>query len=123
MPTVAARMTPAHHPPGMTRARMLGMAQDGLPVRVASACPLPPLLSLDVIEPAKVVAGDRLQRTRYGAMEDSDSSQRAGRVRRSDGPVFDVAVSKLRRPRSQPGTVLRPSLIERLAEQESRPIV
>ena len=56
-------------------------------------------------------------------MEDSDSSQRAGRVRRSDGPVFDVAVSKLRRPRSQPGTVLRPSLIERLAEQESRPIV
>src|SRR5215467_3766480 len=56
-------------------------------------------------------------------MEDSDTPQRAGRVRRPDGPVFDVAVSKLRRPRSQPGTVFRPSLIERLAGEESRPIV
>ena len=56
-------------------------------------------------------------------MGDSDTSQWAGRVPRPDGPVFDVTLSKLRRPRSRAGTVLRPSLIERLTQDDSRPIV
>src|SRR5215472_3383107 len=56
-------------------------------------------------------------------MDDSDTSQWAGRVPHSDGPMFDVTPSKLRCPRSQARTVLRPSLIERLTRDDSRPIV
>jgi len=39
------------------------------------------------------------------------------------GPVLDLIASKLRRPPVRPGTIRRPSLIERLARGDSRPIV
>ena len=42
---------------------------------------------------------------------------------RGDGAVRDLVVSKLHRPPVRPGTVRRPSLIERLARDDSRPIV
>jgi LuxR family maltose regulon positive regulatory protein len=37
--------------------------------------------------------------------------------------MFDLVAAKLRRPRARPGTVRRSSLIERLAQDERRPIV
>ena len=49
--------------------------------------------------------------------------QRAGQARRAGGPAFDLVVSKLRRPPARPGMVRRPSLIERLAREDSGPIV
>ena len=42
---------------------------------------------------------------------------------RAGGPVFDLVVSKLRRPVVRPGAVPRWSLIDRLAGDELRPIV
>ncbi|HEY6312670.1 MAG TPA: hypothetical protein VIY52_17975 [Streptosporangiaceae bacterium] len=42
---------------------------------------------------------------------------------RGDGSAFDLVTSKLRRPRPRPGTVLRSSLIEKLAREDSQPIV
>jgi len=56
-------------------------------------------------------------------MDDSDTLQRAGWERRSAGPVFDIAATKLHSPRPRPGTVHRPSLIDWLARDDSRPIV
>jgi LuxR family transcriptional regulator, maltose regulon positive regulatory protein len=44
-------------------------------------------------------------------------------VRRAGGPAFDLVVSKLRPPQARPGTVYRSSLIQRLARDDSRPIV
>jgi LuxR family transcriptional regulator, maltose regulon positive regulatory protein len=56
-------------------------------------------------------------------MNDSDALQRADRVRSSARPVLDVAVAKLHLPRPRPGTVHRPALIDRLARDDSPPIV
>jgi LuxR family maltose regulon positive regulatory protein len=47
----------------------------------------------------------------------ADWSERAGR------PVFDLVVSKLRRPLLRPGTIRRSLLIERLRRDAARPIV
>ncbi len=49
--------------------------------------------------------------------------QRAGRAQRAGGPAFDLVLSKLRRPPTGPGTVRRPSLIERLAGDDCGPVV
>src|SRR5260370_26987208 len=48
-----------------------------------------------------------------------------GRVpaQRATGPGFDLIASKLRPPPVRSGTIRRPSLIERLAREDSRPIV
>ena len=56
-------------------------------------------------------------------MEDSEVLQRAGSALRAGGPAFDLLVSKLRRPAARPGTIRRSSLIQRLARDDSRPIV
>ena len=56
-------------------------------------------------------------------MGDSDVRQRHGRSRRAGGSAFDLVASKLRRPLIRPGTVRRPSLIERLARGDPRPVV
>ncbi len=56
-------------------------------------------------------------------MVESDVREPPGRARRAGGPAFDLVVSKLRRPTTRPGTVCRSSLIERLAREDSRPIV
>jgi LuxR family maltose regulon positive regulatory protein len=49
--------------------------------------------------------------------------QRASPAQRAGRPAFDLVVSKLRRPPIPPGTVVRQSLIERLARDDSHPIV
>jgi LuxR family maltose regulon positive regulatory protein len=54
---------------------------------------------------------------------DSDVRARTGRPQRAGGPVFDLVVSKVRRPPMRPGTVRRSLLIERLAGDDSCPIV
>jgi LuxR family maltose regulon positive regulatory protein len=56
-------------------------------------------------------------------MGGSDVRQRARPPQRAGGPVFDLAVSKLRRPSLRPGTVGRLSLIERLAGGDACPVV
>jgi LuxR family transcriptional regulator, maltose regulon positive regulatory protein len=56
-------------------------------------------------------------------MGSSDVRQRARPPQGAGGPVFDLLVSKLRRPVMRPGTVRRWSLIERLTRADSRPIV
>jgi LuxR family transcriptional regulator, maltose regulon positive regulatory protein len=55
-------------------------------------------------------------------MGDTDTRRPAGQVYRG-GPAFDLVVSKLRHPVVRPGTIRRPSLIERLARDDSGPIV
>jgi LuxR family transcriptional regulator, maltose regulon positive regulatory protein len=54
---------------------------------------------------------------------DSDVRERTGRPQRAGGPGFDLVVSKVRRPLMRPGTVRRSLLIERLAGDDSCPIV
>jgi LuxR family maltose regulon positive regulatory protein len=56
-------------------------------------------------------------------MQDSDAQQRPGRPQQRSGRGFDLIASKLRRPPVRPGTVRRPSLLERLARDDYRPIV
>jgi LuxR family transcriptional regulator, maltose regulon positive regulatory protein len=56
-------------------------------------------------------------------MQDADERQRAGRAQRATGLGFDLVESKLRRPSVRPGTVIRSSLIDRLARDDSRPVV
>ena len=58
-----------------------------------------------------------------GGMGDSGVRERAGSRLPADRPGFDLFASKLRRPRMRPGTVLRSPLIERLAGNDSRPVV
>jgi LuxR family transcriptional regulator, maltose regulon positive regulatory protein len=53
----------------------------------------------------------------------SDMRQRAGRSQRAGRPMFDLVVSKLRRPLLRPGTIHRSLLIERLRRDASPPIV
>jgi LuxR family maltose regulon positive regulatory protein len=56
-------------------------------------------------------------------MSASDVRERPGRASRTGGPAFDLVVSKLRRPAPRPGTVRRPALVERLAQDDRRPVV
>ncbi len=56
-------------------------------------------------------------------MDDSNERERPGRAQGAGGPLFDVTASKLLRPLIRPETVLRSSLIERLARGDSRRIV
>jgi LuxR family transcriptional regulator, maltose regulon positive regulatory protein len=56
-------------------------------------------------------------------MGESGVRQRDGRSQRVGGLAFDLVASKLRGPLIRPGTVRRSSLIERLAQGDSRPIV
>jgi LuxR family maltose regulon positive regulatory protein len=56
-------------------------------------------------------------------MSDSDVRERVGRSHRAGGPVFDLLVSKLRRPVARPGAVRRLALIERLRRGKPYPIV
>ena len=49
--------------------------------------------------------------------------QQAGQSRRARRPQFDLVVSKLHRPLLRPGTVRRLPLLERLARDDTRPIV
>ena len=56
-------------------------------------------------------------------MSQNDVRQPDARPPRTDGPAFDLVVSKLRRPPVRPGTVRRSSLIERLAKADAYPIV
>jgi LuxR family transcriptional regulator, maltose regulon positive regulatory protein len=56
-------------------------------------------------------------------MDGSEARQQARPPQRADGPVFDLLVSKLRRPSLRPGTVPRLSLIERLAGSDRCPVV
>ena len=53
----------------------------------------------------------------------SEMRQQAGQLHRARRPQFDLVVSKLHRPLLRPGTVRRLLLLERLARDESRPIV
>jgi LuxR family transcriptional regulator, maltose regulon positive regulatory protein len=53
----------------------------------------------------------------------SDVRQRHGQARHAGGRTFDLVASKLRRPSARPGAVPRSSLIEKLARDDSRPIV
>ena len=53
----------------------------------------------------------------------SEVRQWVGRSPRAGGPAFDLLASKLRRPLIRPGTVCRPSLIERLARCGPGPVV
>jgi LuxR family maltose regulon positive regulatory protein len=56
-------------------------------------------------------------------MGDSDVRERISRPQRAGGSVFDLVVSKLRRPLLRPGTVRRSLVIERLARHDSCPVV
>jgi LuxR family maltose regulon positive regulatory protein len=56
-------------------------------------------------------------------MVDSDIDERPGQAHRRSGPVFDLITTKLRRPSARPGTIGRSSLIEKLARENSRPVV
>jgi LuxR family transcriptional regulator, maltose regulon positive regulatory protein len=56
-------------------------------------------------------------------MTDTGVVQRADRPARTGGAAFDLIGAKLMRPLVRPGTIGRPSLIERLRRDDSRPIV
>jgi LuxR family maltose regulon positive regulatory protein len=56
-------------------------------------------------------------------MTNTEARQRGSEPRRADGPAFDLIASKLRRPPVRRGTVRRPSLVERLAREDQRPVV
>jgi LuxR family maltose regulon positive regulatory protein len=58
-----------------------------------------------------------------GAMNDSDVRERPGRTHRAGGSLFDLTASKLLPPLVRPGTVRRPSLLDRLANGDPRRIV
>jgi LuxR family maltose regulon positive regulatory protein len=56
-------------------------------------------------------------------MNDSDVRERPGRTHRAGGSLFDLTASKLLPPLVRPGTVRRPSLLDRLANGDPRRIV
>ena len=56
-------------------------------------------------------------------MGESDVRQRDGRSQHAGRSAFDLVASKLRRPLIRPGTVRRPSLVERLARGDARPLI
>jgi LuxR family transcriptional regulator, maltose regulon positive regulatory protein len=59
----------------------------------------------------------------WGGMGAGDVHRQPGRAQRTAGPGFDLISSKLRRPSVQPGTVVRSSLVDRLAREDSGPVV
>ena len=59
----------------------------------------------------------------WSGMGVSDMRGWVGRSRRADGAGFDLIAPKLHSPMIRPGTVRRPTLIERLARDDSPPIV
>ena len=60
--------------------------------------------------------------TRFGE-QDSNVRKRPISAQHAAGPEFDLIASKLRPPGVRAGTIRRPSLIERLAQDDSRPVV
>ena len=56
-------------------------------------------------------------------MTNSDVRQRVDRPGRIGGAAYDLVAAKLMRPLARPGTIRRSSLIERLAKDNSHPIV
>ena len=56
-------------------------------------------------------------------MTNSDVRERVDRPGRMGGAAYDLVVAKLLRPLPRPGTIRRSSLIERLAKDNSHPIV
>jgi LuxR family transcriptional regulator, maltose regulon positive regulatory protein len=56
-------------------------------------------------------------------MTDTGVRQQADRPARAGGAAFDLIGAKLMRPLVRPGTIGRPSLIERLRRDDGRPIV
>jgi LuxR family transcriptional regulator, maltose regulon positive regulatory protein len=56
-------------------------------------------------------------------VDDTNVLDSAPDTRRAAGPAFDLSAAKLWRPRARPGSIRRSSLIERLARDDSRPIV
>jgi LuxR family maltose regulon positive regulatory protein len=56
-------------------------------------------------------------------MDEHAVRDRSGRPSRAGTPAFDLLASKLRPPLMRPGTVVRSSLIERLADRDARPVV
>ena len=56
-------------------------------------------------------------------MVDSDIRDGADEAHRRSGPLFDLIAAKLHRPPVRPGAIRRSSLIERLAQETSGPIV
>jgi LuxR family transcriptional regulator, maltose regulon positive regulatory protein len=58
-----------------------------------------------------------------GAMVDTDVRERLVQSYRDSGPMFDLNMSKLRRPALRSGTVRRSALIDRLAQDNSHPVV
>ena len=56
-------------------------------------------------------------------MTDSDVRQRVGRPGRMAGAAYDLVGAKLLRPLPRPGAICRSSLIERLAKDDSHPVV
>jgi LuxR family transcriptional regulator, maltose regulon positive regulatory protein len=65
----------------------------------------------------------RLSEAMDGGMTDTGARQRVSEPRRADRSALDLIASKLRRPQVRPGTVRRPSLVERLARDDQRSIV
>jgi LuxR family maltose regulon positive regulatory protein len=64
-----------------------------------------------------------IRRDAVSGMRDSKARQRPGRPQNMAGLGFDLVESKLRRPAVRPGTVSRSSLIDRLARDDTRPVV
>jgi LuxR family transcriptional regulator, maltose regulon positive regulatory protein len=58
-----------------------------------------------------------------GAMDDTSVLHSTGETRLAGAPPFDLIRGKLLRPLVRPGTIVRPALVERLARDDSRPIV
>ncbi len=56
-------------------------------------------------------------------MNNTDVRERPGGTHRPGGSVFDLTVSKLLPPLVRPGTIRRPSLLDRLANEDPRRIV
>ncbi len=56
-------------------------------------------------------------------MTDSIVGERPAPAQRAAGPGFELITSKLRRPSVRSGTVRRPSLLDRLTREDSRPVV
>jgi LuxR family transcriptional regulator, maltose regulon positive regulatory protein len=56
-------------------------------------------------------------------MTDTGVRERADRPARTGGAAFDLIAAKLMRPLVRPGTIHRPSLTERLARDDSHPVV
>jgi LuxR family transcriptional regulator, maltose regulon positive regulatory protein len=56
-------------------------------------------------------------------IDNTDVRERPGQVYREDGTIPDLVASKLLRPLARPGSILRSLQVERLARENSHPIV